>query len=106
MVCGEKIEQEDRRWGWCRGKWGVPYPCRKVSVRTRYQYLFTATRYVPSIFPFWQKRQGCCEGIAYEWKRYVVWNTPKPYGWTDQPVELTFASKLTSKGRCADQTPI
>lgn len=104
MACGERIEQETRSWGWCR-KWGIPYPCRKVTIKTRYQYVFTATRYVPSIFPFWQKRQGCCEGTAYEWKKYVFWNSPKPYNWTNHEpgVVLTFSSKLGSKGPCIDQ---
>ena len=104
MACGERVEQQIRYWGWCR-KWKIPYPCRKTKLGIAYQYAFSALRYVPSIVPFWQKRQGCCEGTAYEWKRYVLWNTPKAYDWVPQspPVVMTFSSRPGSKGACAGQ---
>ena len=101
MACGERIERQTRVWTWCK-KWGIPYPCRRTETRIFYGYLFYQTRYVPSWFPFWQKREGCCELVIYEWKRAVAWNTPKPSGWTyhNPPIAMEFNSKLDTNGAC------
>lgn len=101
MACGERIERDTRVWTWCK-KWGVPYPCRKIKKKIWYSYAFHQLRYVPSTFPFWQKREGCCERVLYKWKKYVWWNTPKPYGWTyhDPPVIIEFKNNPESGGQC------
>jgi len=102
MSCPEREQMSDREWTWCRGWLGIPYPCRRTVTKTWFLYEFHQTRYVTSIFPFWQLREGCCENLAYEWKRWVWWNTPKPTDWTfhDPPITLSFRNPLDSTGAC------
>ncbi|CAM3818641.1 hypothetical protein [Rheinheimera salexigens] len=101
MSCAERVETQKRVWTWCK-KWGIPYPCRRVRTQTSYQYEFHQTRYVPSWFPFWEKQEGCCERVVYEWKRAVWWNTPKPYDWVyhDPSVIKNFQNQLDTNGVC------
>jgi hypothetical protein len=102
MSCAERVETKTRVWTWCSGWWGIPYPCRQIVTEFWYQYEFHQTRYVPSSFPFWEKREGCCDRVVYKWKRFVWWNTPKPFGWTyhDIPVVRLFRNQLETNGDC------
>lgn len=101
MSCGEREETKVKEWTWCK-KWGIPYPCRRTRTKVRFLYEFHQTRYVPSFFPFWEKREGCCENVVYGWKRYVWWNSPKPFDWNyhDVPVTLSFSKRLDAQGAC------
>ena len=65
MSCAERVETQGRVWAWCRGWMGMPYPCRRIRTEVWFQYEFHQTRYVPSWFPFWEKREGCCEDVVY-----------------------------------------
>jgi len=102
MSCAERVETKTRVWTWCKGWWDIPYPCRRVRTETWYQYEFHQTRYVPSWFPFWEKREGCCEQIVYEWWKGVWWNTQTPYGWNyhNPPIVKRFRKKLETNGAC------
>lgn len=101
MSCAVSVETKTRVWTWCK-KWGVPYPCRRIKTENWYQYEFHQTRNVPSWFPFWERKEGCCERIVYEWWRGVWWNTPKPYGWVyhNPPIVKLFRTKLDTNGAC------
>ena len=100
MACEQRIERQQRVWTWCRGWLGIPYPCRRLRTRIWYHYDFSQTRYVPSWFPFWQIREGCCDGVIYRWIRRVWWNTPKPTNWSYVELALEFSYKLERRGAC------
>ena len=102
MACAERVETKTKVWAWCSGWLGIPYPCRKTKTELWYQYEFHQTRNVPSWFPFWEIKEGCCENIVYEWRKFVLWNSPKPTGWInhDVPVIKLFRNKLESNGAC------
>lgn len=102
MSCAERIETQVKVLAWCSGWFGIPYPCRQIKTELWFQYYFDQTRYVPSWFPFWEKREGCCEGIVYRWEKYVYWNSPKPYGWSyhNPPITMLFRHRLEQNGPC------
>ncbi len=64
MSCEERVETKTRVWGWCSGWPGIPYPCRKIKTELWYQYEFHQTRYVPSWFPFWEKKKDVASVLS------------------------------------------
>ncbi len=104
MSCAEQENTRVRRWTWCR-KWGIPYPCRRTVTEVWFRYDFSQTRYVPSWFPFWVKREGCCNNVLHGWRYRVWWNSPKPYGWSYIPESKSFRNRLDPKGACPPRSP-
>jgi hypothetical protein len=86
-----------RKWGWCRGWLGIPYPCRKTVTETRWCYSFTLSR--RRCFGFAEKNEACENGIEYHyWTGCFGW-----FSWviSTVPYQKCFKNRLAEKGDCS-----
>ena len=87
-----------RRWGWCRGWAGIPYPCRKTSEEVRWCYTFELARH--RCFGFYQQVHACENGTEYHY-------TTSCFGWwhnwqlVTAPFTRCFDQRLDEDGPCS-----
>ena len=93
MPIQETISQ--RYWGWCRGWWGVKYPCRKTRTRIKWCYQFQTLKEVG--YGVASKLTGCEDGVQYQWwaGSFNVWGTTH-----FSNIKQCFSSQRNRSGSC------
>jgi hypothetical protein len=87
-----------RKWGWCSGWLGIPYPCRKTVEEWRWCYAFSHARH--RCFGFVQQFQACEDEIEYHY-------TTGCFGWwhswhlINSQFTKCFADRLEEQGECS-----
>jgi hypothetical protein len=97
MACGDRVQVTVTSWGVC-WKWIFPYPCKKSSTQTRYEYVFNPYR---SRFAFFAKHyEGCCGGVLFKWPEgFAIFGTGNG-PWVNTPITKLLSSPAEGIGDC------
>jgi len=87
-----------RKWGWCRGWLGIPYPCRKTVEEWQWCYAFSHARH--RCFGFVQQFQACEDGTEYHYTTGCVgwWHS---WHLINSPFTKCFTDRREEQGECA-----
>ena len=87
-----------RRWTWCRGWLGIPYPCRKTYEEIWWCYSFWFAQ--RKCWGFFEQFQACEGGIEYHYWDRCFGLVPS---WTviTDPYQKCFKDLLEEQGQCS-----
>jgi hypothetical protein len=102
MACGVRVQVEVTSWGWCWA-WYIPYPCRKTSLKWRYEYTFNPYR---TRFAWFAKHyEGCCGGTLYKWSDGAAFFGTGNGPWVNSDLTRYLSSPAEGIGECPFNPP-
>lgn len=93
MATQEQVTE--RYWTWCKGPWGIPYPCRKTRVTTKWCYSFESVHVIK--WGIFCQYEGCENGILYKWSDWNCLGVGKGYVYN---VKRCFSGQKAEAGTC------